>query len=234
MSDEGPNPYEAPAAAAELPPAGRVIDPARAARVRRKCLPYERFFVVVGLANYIGAGLSVVYLVGSVGFVVAMRAAVERFMTPELWALFAAQRFVVLLFAGLHYALGRGLTRLRPWARNAQLVLSVSVVGLFLADRLLFRSVERPLEANLIGLTVVAIQAGVAYVLASRNGARVVTRRYRAVVAATPGVRPRLGWPTLVGVIVLALIADVGILATHQYLTRVLLNLLPPLWGQTE
>jgi hypothetical protein len=142
-----------------------------------------------------------------------------------MWPIFFVQRFMFYpVFAALHFALGRGLRSLQPWARSAQMGVSALVVLSLLASFAFLPSGRRPVIDNLFALLVVVAHVLILYVLASPRGARVVSERYRAVVEATSTRRPRMSWPMLAGVVAFALFANAGIARVHQSLAPYLVS----------
>lgn len=225
MTDDATNPYVAPRAEPEAPEAaGKASE---GPSLQCDLLLYESFLKALGLANYIGAGLSVFMILGSLWVWITMK---SQIVGPTgLWRVFVWQRFVVLpAFVALHFALGSGLNRLRPWARAVQVALSALVVLVQLVGRFLHPILGLPVWANLLALAVVVTHVGVFYYLTSPQCTRVVSPRYRAAVDASPGPRDRPGPLRLVGAIALAVVVDVGILGMQQSLVYVIWSWLPP------
>jgi hypothetical protein len=230
MTEDPMNPYEPPGVEPDVRRPRSAVDATRAARVRSGHRRDESFLRALGLMNDIGFGLSALLAAGSALFLVSLRwSGIEPEGPPEMWPVFFLQRFLLLpAFAALHFALGRGLRRLQPWARRAQMGVSGAVVLGQLAGQVFLPSGRRPVWANAAALAVLVVHVAILYALASPRVARVVSDRYRAVVEATPTLKPRLGLGALAGVVVFALVADVGVIGTHQSLAPYLVAWLWP------
>jgi hypothetical protein len=226
MPEDPTNPYEPPGVKPDSPRALAAASASRAARLRAGYRRYELVLRALGLVNDIGFGLSLVMIAGPVWVLAAVRwngVGIEG--SPLMWPIFFVQRFLFFpAFAALHFALGRGLRRLQPWARSAQMLVSALVVLSQLAGFALLPSGRRPVWANVLALLVVVAHVVILYVLASGRGARVVSDRYRAVVEATSALKPRMGWPVLAGVVVFALVANAGVMGVHQSLAPYLVS----------
>jgi hypothetical protein len=218
MSEDPMNPYEPPGVEPDPPRALTAVSASRAERLRAGYRRYELFLRALGLMNDIGFGLSLVMIAGCVVVVAASRWSGAMDEGPSLmWPSFFVQGFLFFpAFAALHFALGRGLRRLQPWARKTQMGLSALVALSQLAGFALLPSGRRPVWDNLLALLVLVAHVVILYLLASGRGARVVSDRYRAAVEATSDRKPRMGWPTLAGVVVFSLVADAGVMILHQ------------------
>jgi hypothetical protein len=224
MENEPVNPYEPPADAESLSGRRATVCPSRAATLRRKCAAAETFVRVLVWVNYIGFGLNLLLIAGSIWVTIVLRGSnLGRSLSASAWTVFLLHRFALApLFAGLHFALGRGLSRLEPWARAAQLLLSVAVVGLLLLSRIWFGTANLPGASHVLAFLTVAAHVGIAYVLTSRLGTRVFGPRYHAVVEATPGLGRRPGWMILLGTLIAGLIVSAGVGSLSLSLATVL------------
>ena len=185
------NPYAPPKAAVE----DVVAFSGEAEEIRREHIQREAAIRSIGILYYIGGvALCVVALAalagsnaGLVGMGVKGKAPLG-FMGVFLLAFAVGALFV-----------GRGLRKLRPWARIASIVMSI--LGLL-----------NPPTGTLVNIYIL-------YLLFSEKGRRIFESDYPEIVAATPDVKARTSivvW-VFVGLLVVALLAAVLVpVFTHR------------------
>jgi hypothetical protein len=191
-SDDAFNPFQAPVSRVAAPgpyDASEGLEGAEA--TRRKHLNREMSFKAIGILNTISALLF--FLLGLAVMAVALGLVKEPGTEGETGT--AVPMLVGgLLFSslgGLLFLLGRGMSRLRPWARIAQGVLSTLAA-----------------LASLVGFNPIALlfHGYLAYLALSDKGGMICSPEYRRVIEATPHIKFRLNrYMTILTILALAL-----------------------------
>lgn len=188
------NPYAAPTAEIGAEANAGDLDVTDAEEVRKKYLNHETSVRGIGglmIFSAICTGiLGVVFLVG--------------FQLPgpeENGVLRYVLGGVMLVFAGLSYAVGIGLRKLQGWARwTAAVLTSVNTISLLV-------------QVNPVGLCITLY---ILYLMLSRKSAVVFSPEYREVIARTPHIKYRVSRIVkffvvlLVAIIIVACIAIIG------------------------
>jgi hypothetical protein len=167
---EQSNPY--------APPTVRVADvcgaDSEAEAIRREHIKREASVRSIGLLYYM---VSVVFGFATLGEISMMAA--RRELT-SLALLF------YLAFCGLLIVLGRGVRKLRSWARITAIVLTGIAILLNISPLI---SVGYSAAAPV--MTGILINAYILYLLLSQKGRRIFVQEYQGIVAATPHIKYR-------------------------------------------
>lgn len=161
-------------------------DHSEAEAIRRRYLSHEASVRSIGSLHYLGAIFGVVLL------------AIFTFMLIEPPAGAVGGPFgsggigvligIAALFTGISFALGRGLSRLQPWARYVDTALIIlNLLSNFVQLALLPPAAR---GAGMIGGAFgMAIPSYILYLLLSSKGSMVFSREYREIVAVTPHIK---------------------------------------------
>jgi hypothetical protein len=169
------------------PPRARVDDVSNAGseaeEIRQEHIKHEASVRSVGVLYYIGG---VFACLGSIGLLATLSSAGEEA------ALLGVLAPIYLVFGVLSIFVGRGLRKLRSWARITTIVLSV---------------------IGLLGFPVGTLVNGyILYLMASKKGKRIFESDYADIVEATPHIKYRTS--VIVWIVLgLLLVAVVGIIA---------------------
>jgi hypothetical protein len=191
------DPYAAPQAPLRWEAAAaRSEDLARDEAIRRAHLSHEASVQSIGGLHY----LSVVFC--ALGFVLTL----FRILTPSRQAAPARQGIgliAVLVYylavTALNLAMGIGLTRLKPWARWTEVVLtSLSlvyfiVVGVWLGSTAAAPAGSAGFLAVILAVMMI-IPGYILYLLLSPKGAVVFSPEYREIIERTPHIKYKTSW----------------------------------------
>ena len=182
------------------PPKAQVADvvpgSGEEAAIRQEHIKTEASVRSIGVLYYLASGLMFLASIGAlVGGNSSRVAAVTGFPLAGFSVLFLA-----LGLAGIF--VGRGIRKLRPWARTTAIVLS---------SLALIAGLARPSFG-------IVINAYILYLLFSKKGRRIFESDYPDIVAATPEIKYRtsiLVW-ILLGLIVMGIVAAIVIPAVGR------------------
>jgi hypothetical protein len=186
MSTE-PNPYASPCAKIDVipPPPGDISE---AEALRRKYIKHEASVRSIGVLYYLaGIFLSFISL-STIGIVVALAAG--RSDPPPPFAV--GLLLVYSALAIVSFVVGRGLRRLRHWARVPVGILSI------------FGLLQVPIGTLINGYIL--------YLVFSAKGAMVFSPQYQEAIRQTPHVKYRTSMVTWILLAILVVIVLAGIL----------------------
>ncbi len=178
---EAVNPYAPPKAHVD----DVIATDSDADAVRREHIRRETSIRSIGALYYLGGGF-----LGLFGVLMLL-----AWLARDRTAFNLAAAVVFLVLAAVEIAMGRGIRRLRPWARNVITVFAcIGLLGFPLGT---------------------LINAYILYLLLSKQGKRIFAPDYADIVAATPGVKYRTSVVTWIALALLVLIlVGLAILAT--------------------
>jgi hypothetical protein len=160
------------------PPKARVADVSGAnpemENVRREHIKHEVSVRSRGLLYYL---VSVVFGLAAFGEITRV---IERKELASLAFVFYLAAFGLLIF------LGRGVRKLRPWARIAATVLTGIVTLLNTAP-----FISMGFSAAAPAMIGMLLNAYILYLLLSQKGRRVFAQDYQGIIAATPHIKSR-------------------------------------------
>jgi hypothetical protein len=228
MPDENPlrpisddaNPYAPPAAPdlepVEPMPAG---DQAAAEAIRKAHLSHEASIRSIGSLHYLAAAGGVCGAASSVLLVsFSPRGQVQPGSLPMLGV--GILGMVYLAMAGLHVALGFGLSRLQSWARWTDVVLVSLVLALYALGAVLAMIGVAAGGGNspeavgvVIGTVVaVAILGYILYLLLAAKAGVIFSPQYKAIIAQTPHIKYRTSVLLKIAVALILLVVVLAIL----------------------
>jgi hypothetical protein len=200
--DPAANPYAAPSATLDAPPAGLAssAELAEAEATRTACIGREMLIKLLGGVHGLFAALTF----GLLAWILLVDQIQNRATMKDV----VVNTLMYLIFGTVQAALGLGLYRLRAWARWAE----TALVGLLAAVVLLSfvggLAQSAPGEVLAFEVVIVSTFGAILYLLHGRKGALVFTPGYRGVIALTPHVRLPAG-----AAVKLALMLALGLLA---------------------
>ena len=181
------NPYAPPTAAIDQGPIDRIPagDLAAAEAFRRAHIEHETSIKAIGTFHY------PVAILGTIGF--GSLVYVDRYVKPAFgpktpdWMI-GVGGVLSLIWCVLHMALGRGLTRLKTWARWTDVVLISDLMLLIVIQvgATAVRGEKRPLFVTCV---VAVIPVYLLYLLLSSRSSTIFSPEYRAIIALTPHIK---------------------------------------------
>jgi len=205
------NPYAAPAADLTAAPVRPPDEIAEAEAIRRRYLGHEASVKSVGSLYYLGAFFGIIGTVALVAL--ALNASRVPNVNPNGPALMWGMAGFYLLMTALNFVLGRGISRLRPWARWTVIVFSalgllyILGVGGYLMT-----------QTNVIAGAIPMVIGGgitgyILYLMASAKGAMVFSPDYKAIIALTPHIKYKSSLIVKVFLVLVVVIVIIAIVA---------------------
>jgi len=207
-SDES-NPYAPPATAIDVEPVDLIPagDLTSAEAVRQAHLRHETSVKSIGRLHYLGAFIG---LLAACGIIITAL----TFGFPG-----GAMRRGVMVGTGVFYlatgglqlAIGIGLTRLQPWARWTDVVLTA--LGLiFYGLGGLMNVFVRGQASALVGLFVGSLILGyILYLLLSAKSSTIFSAEYKTIIAQTPHIKYRMSPVLKIFLVLLIVVFVIGI-----------------------
>ena len=216
LDREVQNPYAAPAADFTAAPERAVGELAEAEAIRRKYLGHEASVKSVGSLYYLGAVFCLLAAFMTAFLVTGGNQAAGNpnnlfSQSAVRWALGA----FYLVLSVLMVALGRGLTRLRVWARWTVIVLTSLNLLYLLGSTAVVMIAASVVARGVLMLVLVpgAITAYIIYLLASAKGAMVFSPEYKRVIALTPHIKYKTSVIVKIFLLLILALIVIGIVA---------------------